>query len=263
MYIVYKHVNRINNKLYVGFTPKISVSILPDGVGQDEYAHQLMNVRWSGHCSTSHADSHLVFHKAIRKYGEDAFDHEVVEVCQTLEHVLLREVFWIKELKSTIDEHGYNMTKGGEGNVMTDKVKASHKLATSLGTKLAFQNPEIRARHRVANKIAQNKPETKLKRCASQQIAQNRPEVNAKRSATLKLGYADHRLKKDHNGEANPRARLTEENVREIKHEWNMQKPFNRGPKGEFYERFALRFNVTPSAICRLIVGSSWKHVTV
>src|SRR6266536_328013 len=104
MFIVYRHINRNNGKSYIGITPKDPTSILPEGINCDEHSAQLMNVRWVGHCSTARSCSSLVFHKAIRKHGEDAFDHNVLEVCQTLNDVLEREKYWIKELRTTIDE---------------------------------------------------------------------------------------------------------------------------------------------------------------
>lgn len=153
-------------------------------------AEQLMIRRWKGHCISAKRSS-LVFHKAIRKYGEGVFEHQVLEICDSLETALKREVFWIAVHKSTIDENGYNMTLGGEGNVMTASSKEKHRIATSVGTRRAFQNVELRRRHKEATKRALNDPLIRAKMKASQRKAQARPEVKTKISDSSKRAWAN------------------------------------------------------------------------
>lgn len=153
---------------------------------------ELLFKRWSGHCKDARHGSNFVFHRAIRKHGEETFDHEVLEICQTLEEVKNREIFWINECKSTIDKNGYNMREGGDGpHVWTDEIKERHRKATSEGTKRAFQDPEMRRRHKEATKIANNKPEKRKRNSEAQKIAQNRLEVQEKRSESLKRTWRD------------------------------------------------------------------------
>ena len=54
----------------------------------------------------------LYFHNAIRKYGEDDFDHELLEVCVGRPAVNEAEVRWIATL-GTQTPNGYNISPGG------------------------------------------------------------------------------------------------------------------------------------------------------
>jgi len=147
--IIYQHINRVNGKSYVGFTP---ITIDPNLVieNEDNHAQRLMSARWKSHCRSSNCGSNLVFHCAIRKHGEDAFDHRILEKCTTLEEVRLREQYWIAELHTVVNEHGYNMTLGGDGvrgkGVWHHTEKA--KKAISEGNKDKIRSQETRNRIR-------------------------------------------------------------------------------------------------------------------
>lgn len=206
MFVLYIHTNRCNGKRYVGCT---------EG---DKDASDIMMDRWGGHCADSRRDSKLLFHKAIRKYGENAWDHDVLEVQDVEPAAIDAEIRLIEEYKTFAFDsgtHGYNMTRGGEGT-------RGHKFTDEQRKNLiiTFNKPEVKARRSQAQKIAQNDPETKKKHAAAitmanarpettvnrsnaQKItkntpearakniaAQNRPEVNAKRSESLKAYYA-------------------------------------------------------------------------
>jgi group I intron endonuclease len=94
---VYRVANDLNGKVYVGVTTKS------------------LNERWKHHVFSS-KNNDLVFGAAIRKYGEDRFTMEVLEECESRQHMLEREKFWIEELNSHVSQGcGYNMTMGGEG----------------------------------------------------------------------------------------------------------------------------------------------------
>lgn len=57
------------------------------------------------------------FHKALRKYGENAFDWEIIEECSE-NQLNEREQFWISYYHTWIHDplcNGYNLTKGGDG----------------------------------------------------------------------------------------------------------------------------------------------------
>lgn len=174
MFIVYKHTCSLNGKSYVGITPKIAV--------KNVSAEELMEKRWNGHCYSAFKGSDLVFHKAIRKHGIENFTHEILQICDSLEMVLRAEIVWIEALKCTIDDHGYNMTHGGEGNLMTDIVKEKHRLATSVGTKLALADPIVKQRHVIANKLSWESEDRRNKNSEAQKIAQSRKEVRLKKS---------------------------------------------------------------------------------
>ena len=90
--IVYLAVNKINRKYYVGITNKP------------------LECRISNHlCSMSGA-----FPKALRKYGVQAFEFSIIDIADSREILLEKEMYWIKFYNSKVP-NGYNMTDGGEG----------------------------------------------------------------------------------------------------------------------------------------------------
>lgn len=97
MFIVYCHTNLVDQKKYVGWTSKS------------------MEERWNEHVYTSSKGYNNYFQNAIRAHGVENWRHEVLEICDSMINVKLRETFWIKEQRSYHLEHGYNLTFGGDG----------------------------------------------------------------------------------------------------------------------------------------------------
>lgn len=98
-YIVYKHTNKINKKVYIGIT-----SQTPEN-------------RWkNGNGYTS-----MYFERAIKKYGWDGFEHEII--CENLskKDACNIERILIKSFRSYDPNYGYNKTLGGDGGGMFNK----------------------------------------------------------------------------------------------------------------------------------------------
>jgi group I intron endonuclease len=105
--IVYKVINKINNKVYIGQTSKT------------------LEVRIKSHIKEANNNSNLLLHKAIRKYGIDNFTWEVIRYCSNRKELNDVEITEIALHKSI--ENGYNITKGGVGMLgykHTDKTKS-------------------------------------------------------------------------------------------------------------------------------------------
>lgn len=94
MYSVYIHINKINQKVYVGMTSRIPA---------ERWGHNGNNYRTSPH-----------FYNAIQKYGWDNFDHEVLHTNLTKEEACQKEQEYIERYNSTDNRFGYNCTTGGE-----------------------------------------------------------------------------------------------------------------------------------------------------
>lgn len=95
MAYIYKITNTINGKIYIGQTV------------------QNIKNRWRQHINDAYTESKCAhLHAAIRKYGEDNFNIEVVELCPQ-ELLDEREIYWIKEFDTV--NTGYNLTSGGRG----------------------------------------------------------------------------------------------------------------------------------------------------
>lgn len=88
---IYKITNSINNKIYIG---------------------QSKNPirRYKEHILESKKENAIGLHAAIKKYGKDAFNIEIIE--GPIENYNEREKYWIKYYNSYLD--GYNLTEGGE-----------------------------------------------------------------------------------------------------------------------------------------------------
>lgn len=92
-YIVYKHTNKINGKVYIGIT---------------HYSNP--NKRWCGGHGYNHS---ILFNRAIVKYGWDSFTHEILYTGLSKEEACNLERSLIEEYKKR--GISYNIAKGGEG----------------------------------------------------------------------------------------------------------------------------------------------------
>ena len=98
-YIVYKHTNKTNGKVYIGITC------------------QRIHDRWKG----GHGYRSQYFSRAIKKYGWDGFIHEIVAENLSREDACELERILIKSYKSTEPKCGYNQALGGDGGGMYNK----------------------------------------------------------------------------------------------------------------------------------------------
>jgi group I intron endonuclease len=94
--IIYKVVCLETNKIYIGKTIKT------------------LNVRKLNHLHLAKTGKGGVFHRAIRKYGEDAFIWEVLDTVMFSDLLLDLEKFYIAKYNCMVP-NGYNMTTGGDG----------------------------------------------------------------------------------------------------------------------------------------------------
>jgi group I intron endonuclease len=116
MYHIYKITNQINGKNYIGFTKKKRPAD-----------------RWSEHKSTVKNQNILKqnLHKAMRKHGTENFVFEVIYSHEDKDHVLKEmEDKFITEYNS-MGPHGYNMTRGGGGQV-SPSAKTRKKMSESM-----------------------------------------------------------------------------------------------------------------------------------
>ena len=99
MAIIYKIINDINDKVYIGMTTRD------------------VKVRWKEHLRHS---SQLI-DKAIQDLGKEHFSIEVIEECSE-DEVDSREIYWIEFYDSF--NNGYNVTLGGrdEKMIMTNNL---------------------------------------------------------------------------------------------------------------------------------------------
>ena len=108
-YLVYQHINKINNKVYVGITSRTPEE------------------RW-GKNGRNYSTSPK-FYAAINKYGWDNFEHRILETHLSKEEACLKEQYYIVKFNS-LSPNGYNLTTGGEMTEMSEE--ARKKLSKSM-----------------------------------------------------------------------------------------------------------------------------------
>lgn len=99
-YCVYIHTNKINNKKYIGQTCQTP----PER-------------RWQngqGYFNSTH------FYNAIKKYGWDNFEHEIIAQNLTMSEANELESKLIAKYKTMNQEYGYNLTSGGDGHAFSE-----------------------------------------------------------------------------------------------------------------------------------------------
>lgn len=103
MYSVYQHVNKINQKVYIGITK------------------QDVEKRWGNNGINYKSSPH--FYAAIQKYGWDNFEHNVLFTGLTQKEACLKEQELIKQFNAMNRDFGYNSTSGGENFTMNEETK--------------------------------------------------------------------------------------------------------------------------------------------
>lgn len=121
---VYCHVNKINNKAYIGITCKN------------------INERWRKDGSGYKGSTY--FWNAIQKYGWDNFEHIILFTGLTREEACKREVLLIALFNTQNKEFGYNISKGGDCSFAGLNLSDEHKrkISEAKKGKPGFQHTE-------------------------------------------------------------------------------------------------------------------------
>ena len=155
---IYCHTHVESGRRYVGLTKKT------------------WRQRWDQHVcqakSLKCGRSHLA--NAVRKYGKNAFSHEILEVCQSLEVANLAEECWIELLETRDPLKGFNLAKGGAHG----EIKFRRN---------PWDDPEFRKKGIAAAKARWANPVSRANNLAASKAGLNTPESKAKRSAIMKV----------------------------------------------------------------------------
>lgn len=126
MYKVYLYTNKINNKKYCGLTK-----------------HSVEQRRKHGY--------YKVFSNALKKYGLENFNVEILYEVETLEEASQLEQKTIEELNLLDRNFGYNIARGGFGGYScagyTPEQMLEVKKKLSLAQRKRYKNPEERKKH--------------------------------------------------------------------------------------------------------------------
>jgi hypothetical protein len=86
--IIYKTINLINGKFYIGKDSNNNPNYLGSGI---------------------------ILKNAIKKHGKENFEKITLQKCASRKELNEREIYWIKKLNATNKKIGYNLAPGGEG----------------------------------------------------------------------------------------------------------------------------------------------------
>lgn len=137
-FIIYKFTNKINGKVYIGTTNR----------GFEYRKHE--------HVYASESNPKFKFHQAIKKYGIDNFNEEIlIENIDSKEQANNLEIEYIKIFDSY--KNGYNMTEGGgnRGEFKHSNESKEKMRLSKLGIKLSDEHKK-----KISNSL-KNKPKTK------------------------------------------------------------------------------------------------------
>lgn len=121
-YKLYKHVNKINGKVYIGITKQTLNRRFREGDGYKSCTH---------------------INRAIKKYGWEKFITEVI--CENLdfETACYMEIEYIKQHNSNDKNFGYNISKGGQNQDGIPE-ETRIKISNSLTGKKATEETKIK-----------------------------------------------------------------------------------------------------------------------
>lgn len=224
-----------------------------DGIRYVGQTSQGLRVRLACHKATSKRASKSHVNSWIRKHSQN-IEVQLIETCDSIEDMNEREIFWISHFRSVKDDM---VNIGSGGDVGNRGIKRPDQTARMLGSKNPMYGKDRRALMDYARSFQVPATlETRAKMSASHIGKTHSEETKQKMSVSIKAAMTPEILegrKIRVLGASNPMAKLTEDDVREIRRLHNQD--------GLSYYRIAKNMNVSQgnvSLICRLL---SWKDV--
>ena len=125
IHYIYCYTNKINNKKYIGQTNNLE-------------RRKKQHIQDSIHCHKGHEISYnLPFHSAIRKYGIDNFDFEILKIIDTEDWNEVNDIEskYINDFQ-TICPNGYNLQAQGQANKGLNKTALPENVVEEIISKL-------------------------------------------------------------------------------------------------------------------------------
>ncbi len=227
---IYKIINLINGKIYIGKTF--------DSFSNRFCAHR-HKLKYNKH-------ENRYLQNSFNKYGKDNFSFEVIEVIDNLDFLAKREKYWIEYYNTYNRQYGYNIT--------------------IINNDLSYIHPiETRIRISKSNKGKKHTEEAKLKMSLAHKGIKPSVETRKKWSEQRKgrKGYwtgktmsekHKNKLSEKRKGEDNANAKLNEKQVRAIRAFKELE---NRPTNKELAEFFG----VYVSTIEKILSRTTWSHI--
>jgi group I intron endonuclease len=160
--VIYRAVSLLDGRCYVGQTIRS------------------FGVRRQAHLDEARLGLGFAFARALRKQGPESFVWEVLRECQTREELDHEEAHYIDLCSSFVDDHGYNLTRGGDkglaGHTHSAETKSKMRLS-SLGRSVSTA-----ARAKIATTQKTHHTAEFLKRMSDRTKTQMTPEFRKRLS---------------------------------------------------------------------------------
>lgn len=135
----------------------------PTGKKYVGITRKTLEQRWKAHLDDVRSGSKLVFHQAIRKYGEKSFTFEIAENNKTKEEISELEILYIQTL-NTLSPNGYNIANGGWGVITwTKELRQKQAEIGKIVTTNRYLDSEEREKQRQIATKQWNDPEFREK----------------------------------------------------------------------------------------------------
>ena len=121
---IYKITNKINNKWYIG----------KDASNRPYYF-----------------GSGIAIKAAISKYGKENFEKTILEECDSLEELNIREIYWITYTNAVENPNSYNIAKGGEGGDLL----SNHPKKNEIYNKRGYRGDNCAAARKWFNSLSE------------------------------------------------------------------------------------------------------------
>lgn len=112
------------------------------------------NLRMNQHRRYAEQGKLFPLYKAIRYYGWDVFQKEIIDTAETIEELNEKEKYWIAKYNTYLTEFGYNCTPGGDGGAVRlgKKNSLEHRQRISEGLKGRKYSEETRQKMSTSHK---------------------------------------------------------------------------------------------------------------
>ncbi len=230
--IVYKTINLVNEKIYIGQTVKKKKSYLGSGV---------------------------YFTRAFNKYGRKNFKREILCLCSNRKELDLKEKYWIDYYRNVGIDNMYNITDGGNsfsGYIRPEELNKKHsedmkgKNNPNYGKKFSEEHKRKMSEAKKGIKLTEeHKRKTGLASKGRKHSEETKKKISESRMGKMTGKnngmYGVHRTGKD-----NPNTKLTEKQVIQI-----------RNIKGKTQKEIAKMYNVSRGCITGIIYRRTWNHI--
>ena len=159
--IIYKTVNLLNDKIYIGQDVNNNPKYLGSGT---------------------------LISRAIKKYGKSNFIKETIEICISQDHLNEREIYWIDKFNSRDLDIGYNIAIGGKSvmykrkHTEKSKLKMSNSLINRIISETHRKNIGIASSNRseeTHKKLSISRRKRKLKSLTIDKMVKKKKEWNS------------------------------------------------------------------------------------